>query len=97
MGFAKRLTVGIRRGAVAKRKRRRLHTIVRRQEDSLPSGEWHYNATHFFQNRPHLRRGDQDVNVGDGEMRKSVSTTAFAIARITLAIDSVLAVPLLRL
>jgi len=48
MGFAKRLTVGIRRGAVAKRKRRRLHAIVRRQEDSLPSGDWHYNATPFF-------------------------------------------------
>jgi len=41
-------TVGIRRGAVAKRKRRRLHAIVRRQEDSLPSGEWHYNATPFL-------------------------------------------------
>ena len=51
-------SLGIRRGAVAKRKRRRLHAIVKRQEDSLPSGEWNYNAMPFFQNRPEFGRRD---------------------------------------
>jgi hypothetical protein len=47
-----RTTAGIGRGAAAKRKRRRLHAIVRRQEDPLPSGEWCDNATPLLSKSP---------------------------------------------